>query len=59
MFAVEFPLPEVTAGGERLLTHGALQTLLVPRRVVDAHQEAVGDGPLASFTHRGMVTVAA
>lgn len=59
VFAVKFPFSEVTAGGERLLTHGALQTLLVPRRVVDSHQEAVGDGPLASFTHGGMVTVRA
>lgn len=55
VFAVKFPFSEVTAGGERLLTHGALQTLLVPRRIVDAHQEAVGDGPLASFTHGGVV----
>lgn len=30
VFAVKFPFSEVTAGGERLLTHGALQTLLVP-----------------------------
>lgn len=59
VFAVELPLSEVTAGGERLLTHGALQTLLVPRRVVDPHQEAVGDGALASFTHGRMVTLAA
>lgn len=58
VFAVKFPLSEVTAGDERLLTHGALQTLLVPRRVVHPHQEAVGDGTLASFTHRRMMTVA-
>lgn len=58
VFAVKFPFSEVTAGGERLLTHGALQTLLVPRRVVDPHQEAVGDGTLASLTHRRMMTVA-
>lgn len=56
VFAVKFPFSEVTAGSERLLTHGALQTLLVPRRIVDAHQEAVGDGSLASFTHGWMVT---
>lgn len=59
MLAVKFPFSEVAAGGERLLAHGALQTLLVPRRVVDPHQEAVGDGPLASLAHRRMVTVAA
>lgn len=58
VFAVKFPFSEVTAGGERLLTHGALQTLLVPRRVVDPHEEAVGDGTLASLTHRRMMTVA-
>lgn len=57
VFAVKFPFSEVTAGGERLLTHGALQTLLVPRRIVDPHQEAVGDGTLASFTHGRMMTV--
>lgn len=57
VFAVKFPFSEVTAGGERLLTHSALQTLLMPRRVVDPHQEAVGDGTLASFTHGRMVTV--
>lgn len=56
VFAVKFPFSEVTAGGERLLTHGALQTLLVPWGVVDSHQEAVGDGSLASFTHGGMMT---
>jgi len=52
MFAVKFPLPEVAAGGERLLTHGALQTLLVPWRLVDAHQKAVRYRPLAPLTHR-------
>lgn len=57
VFAVKFPFSEVTAGGERLLTHGALQTLLVPRRIVDPHQEAVGNGTLASFTHGRMMTV--
>lgn len=57
VLAVKFPLSEVTAGGERLLTHGALQTLLVPRRVVHPHQEAVGDGTLASFAHRRMMAV--
>lgn len=58
VLAVKFPFSEVAAGGEGLLTHGALQTLFVPRRVVDPHQEAVGDGPLASLAHRRMVTVA-
>jgi len=57
VFAVKFPFSEVAAGGEGLLTHGALQTLLVPRGVVDSHQEAVGDGPLASLTRRRMVAV--
>lgn len=41
------------------MTHGALQTLFVPRGIVDSHQEAVGDGPLASFTHGSVVTVRA
>ena len=59
VFAVKFPFSEVAAGGEGLLTHGALQTLLVPWRVVDPHQEAVGDGTLASFTHGWMMTVRA
>lgn len=58
VLAVKFPLSEVAAGGERLLAHGALQTLLVPRRVVDPHQEAVGDGPLAPLAHRRVVAVA-
>lgn len=37
LFAVEFPIPEVAAGGEGLLTRRALQTLLVPGRFVDSH----------------------
>lgn len=57
VLAVQLPVPEVAAGGEGLLTHGALQTLLVPGRVVDPHQEAVGDGPLAALTHRRVVAV--
>lgn len=59
MFAVEFSVSEVAAGGERLLTHGALQTLFVPRGLVDAHQEAVGYGPLATLTHRLLMAVRA
>lgn len=58
VFAIKLPLPEVTAGGQGLLAHGALQTFFVPRRVVDPHQEAVRNGTLASLTH-GRVTVAA
>ena len=57
VLAVKFPFPEVAAGGEGLLTHGTLQTLFVPRGVVDPHQEAVGDGPLAPLTHRGVRAV--
>ena len=57
VLAVKFPFPEVAAGGQGLLTHGALQTLFVPRGVVDPHQEAVGDGPLAPLTHRGVRAV--
>lgn len=59
MFAVEFSVSEVAAGSERLLTHGALQTLFVPRGLVDAHQEAVGYGPLATLTHRLLMTLRA
>lgn len=59
LFAVEFPIPEIAAGGEGLLTRRALQTLLVPGRLVDAHQEAVGDGALAALAHRGMRAVGA
>lgn len=59
MFAVEFSVSEVAAGGERLLTHGALQTLFVPRGLVDAHQEAVGYGPLATLTHRLLMALRA
>ena len=57
VLAVKFPFPEVAAGGEGLLAHGALQTLLMPRRVVDPHQEAVRDGTLAPLTHRWMLAV--
>lgn len=56
-FAVEFPVSEVAGRGERLLTHGALQALLVPGRVVDPHQKAVGDGPLTALTRGLMVTL--
>lgn len=49
--AVEFCVPEVAGGGERLLARGALQALLVPESAVDAHQEAVRDEPRAAFTH--------
>lgn len=56
VFAVKFPFSEVTAVGEGLLTHGALQTLFMPRGIVDSHQEAVGDGTLASFTHGSVMT---
>ena len=59
LFAVQFPIPEVAAGGEGLLTRRALQTLLVPGRLVDSHQEAVGDGPLAALADGGMRAVGA
>lgn len=59
LFAVQFPIPEVAAGGEGLLTCRALQTLLVPGRLVDSHQEAVGDGPLAALADSGMRAVGA
>lgn len=59
LFAVQFPIPEVAAGGEGLLTCRALQTLLVPGRLVDSHQEAVGDGPLAALADGGMRAVGA
>lgn len=59
LFAVQFPIPEVAAGGEGLLTRRALQTLLVPGRFVDSHQEAVGDGPLAALADGGMRAVGA
>lgn len=59
LFAVQFPIPEVAAGGEGLLTRRALQTFLVPGRLVDSHQEAVGDGPLAALAHGGMRAVGA
>lgn len=59
LFAVQFPIPEVAAGGEGLLTRRALQTLLVPGRLVDSHQEAVGDGPLAALANGGMRAVGA
>lgn len=59
LFAVQFPIPEVAAGGEGLLTRRALQTLLVPGRLVDSHQEAVGDRPLAALADGGMRTVRA
>lgn len=49
LLAIELAIPEIAAGRESLLTHGALQTLFVPRRLVDAHQKAVGDGPLAAL----------
>lgn len=39
--AVDLCVSEVAGGGERPLARGALQTLLVPGRVVDPHQEAV------------------
>ena len=39
--AVDPGASEVAGGGERPLARGALQTLLVPGRVVDPHQEAV------------------
>lgn len=48
-FAVEFPISEVASCGKRLLTHCALQTLLVPRRFVDPHQKSVGYRPLTSL----------
>lgn len=59
LFAVQFPIPEVAAGGEGLLTRRALQTLLVPGRLVDSHQEAVGDGSLAALADGGMRAVRA
>lgn len=59
LFAVQFPIPEVAAGGEGLLTRSALQTLLVPGGLVDSHQEAVRDGPLAALAHGGMRAVGA
>lgn len=59
LFAVQFPIPEVAAGGEGLLTRRALQALLVPGRLVDSHQEAVGDGPLAALADGGMRAVGA
>lgn len=59
LFAVQFPIPEVAAGGEGLLTRRALQTLLVPGRLIDSHQEAVGDGPLAALADGGMRAVGA
>lgn len=59
LFAVQFPIPEVAAGGEGLLTRRALQTLLVPGRLVDSHQEAVGDGPLAALADGGVRAVGA
>lgn len=59
LFAVQFPIPEVAAGGEGLLTRRALQTLLVPGRLVDSHQEAVRDGPLAALADGGMRAVGA
>lgn len=57
MFTVELPLPEVATRGEGLLTHGTLQALFVPGRVVDAHEKAVGDGPRASLAHGTVLTV--
>lgn len=51
VFAVEFLVSGVAAHGEKLLTHRALQTLLVPRAVVHAQEEAVRDGSVTSFTH--------
>lgn len=38
---VQFGVSAEAGGGERLLARDALQTLLVPGRVVDPHQEAV------------------
>lgn len=39
--AVDFGVSEEAGGGEGLLACCALETLLVPGRVVDAHEEAV------------------
>lgn len=54
VFAVEFLVSGVAAHGERLLTHRALHTLLVPRAVVHAQEETVRDGSVTSFTHTRM-----
>lgn len=51
VFAVEFVISGVAARGETLLTHRALQALLVPRAVVHAQEEAITDRCVTSFTH--------
>ena len=50
VLAVEQAVPAVTRPGERAQTHGALDAGLVPGALVDAQQEAVGDGRLAART---------
>ena len=49
--AVDPGVSEEAGGGEGLLARGTLQTLLVPGRAVDPHEEAVRDDPCAAFTH--------
>lgn len=50
VLAVQQAVPAVTGPGERAQTHCALDTGLVPGALVDAQQEAVGDGGLAART---------
>lgn len=57
VFAVEFVISGVAAHGEKLLTHRALQALLVPRAVVHAQEEAIRDRSVTSFTHTLMDAV--
>lgn len=48
VLAVEQAVPAVTGPGQRTQTHRALDARLVPGALVDAQQEAVGDGSLAA-----------
>lgn len=50
VFAVEQAVPAVTGPAQRAQTHRALDAGLVPGTLVDAQQEAVGDGSLAAGT---------
>ena len=50
VLAVEQAVPAVTGPGQRTQTHRALDARLMPGALVDAQQEAVGDGSLAACT---------
>lgn len=51
MLAVELPVAAVAGAGEGLQADGAFHAAFVPGALVDAQEEAVGDGGVAAGAH--------